>query len=52
MKCDSCQNCKLSVDGVYYYCTCQEVEIDKDAAIINCEDYEPYESEGESEVEE
>lgn len=45
MKCDSCQNCKLSVDGVYYYCTCREVEIDKDAAIISCEDYNPYESE-------
>ena len=44
MKCDSCQNCKLSVDGIYYYCTCQEVEIDKDAAIINCDDYVPYES--------
>ena len=45
MKCDSCKNCKLSVDGVYYYCTCRDTEFDRGAAIIHCEDYEPYESE-------
>ena len=45
MKCESCQNCKLSVDGIYYYCTCRDMEFDKDAAIIQCDDYKPYESE-------
>lgn len=44
MKCVSCQHCKLSVDGCYYYCSCRDMDIDKDAYISQCDDYKPYES--------
>lgn len=46
MKCESCKNRELIEDGTYY-CPYFDSEIDNDAAIIECDGYKPYNSEGE-----